>query len=474
MDASNKQSELVKKLVTAWEKKNSKAARAGGVSLMALSLAACGGEDTTPFAQSDIDAATAPLSAAVIVAEAALVAAQADAAAALVAQSAAETQAATALVAQAAAEASAAGLTVTAAAATVAQATAEASLATAQAALTAANAEKATLQASYDSLVATNATLQASYDALVAPKTLAATTAVDTLQGASGNDSFTGAAGTVAVGDRFLDASATDSDTLTVTHSTNPGAFTATNVENIALNLNGIGALVVDAANMSGVSSLTVTRGDVVVGGTTLAGNRAVKVNNVDGADVAKITSGAGTTSVDVNADGTIAATGKSGIVVDADTATTTVAVDFNATINAANAVTSVKIDGAAYTAAAELAKPSVINAAKAATVSTHGNLTGSVEINAAAASSITVSNAAGGATVTGSTTSAADSTITLVNVDVSGATITAGTGSATASAKQMNVVIDGTALATDAATINGAGVIALDVDGTTADAVDV
>ena len=37
-----------------------------------------------------------------------------------------------------------------------------------------------------------------------------------------------------------------------------------------------------------------------------------------------------------------------------------------------------------------------------------------------------------------------------------------------------MNVVIDGTALATDAATINAAGVVALDVDGTTADAVDV
>jgi hypothetical protein len=36
MDASNKQSELVKKLVAAWEKKNSKVARAGGVSLMAL------------------------------------------------------------------------------------------------------------------------------------------------------------------------------------------------------------------------------------------------------------------------------------------------------------------------------------------------------------------------------------------------------------------------------------------------------
>jgi hypothetical protein len=56
-DATNKQAELVKKLTGAWEKKNSKAARAGGVSLMAVSLAACGGEDTTPFSQADIDTA---------------------------------------------------------------------------------------------------------------------------------------------------------------------------------------------------------------------------------------------------------------------------------------------------------------------------------------------------------------------------------------------------------------------------------
>ncbi len=60
MNASNKQSSLVSKLVTAWEKKNSKAARAGGVSLMALSLAACGAEDeTAAFSQADIEAATA-------------------------------------------------------------------------------------------------------------------------------------------------------------------------------------------------------------------------------------------------------------------------------------------------------------------------------------------------------------------------------------------------------------------------------
>ena len=59
MGASSKQQELVKKLTAAWEKKNSKAARAGGVSLMALSLAACGDEDDTPFSQADVDAAVA-------------------------------------------------------------------------------------------------------------------------------------------------------------------------------------------------------------------------------------------------------------------------------------------------------------------------------------------------------------------------------------------------------------------------------
>jgi hypothetical protein len=44
MDASNKQETLAEKFARVWEKKNSKAARAGGVSLMALSLAACGSD----------------------------------------------------------------------------------------------------------------------------------------------------------------------------------------------------------------------------------------------------------------------------------------------------------------------------------------------------------------------------------------------------------------------------------------------
>jgi ABC-type Fe3+-hydroxamate transport system substrate-binding protein len=46
MDASNNQSAVAKKFAAVWEKKNAKVARAGGVSLMALSLAACGSDDT--------------------------------------------------------------------------------------------------------------------------------------------------------------------------------------------------------------------------------------------------------------------------------------------------------------------------------------------------------------------------------------------------------------------------------------------
>ena len=47
MDASGEKTDLVSKLVNWWEKKNAKVARAGGVSLMALSLAACGSDDAT-------------------------------------------------------------------------------------------------------------------------------------------------------------------------------------------------------------------------------------------------------------------------------------------------------------------------------------------------------------------------------------------------------------------------------------------
>jgi hypothetical protein len=66
MDASNMQPTVAEKFAAVWEKKNAKAARAGGVSLMALSLAACGGSSstttTTTDTSTDTTADTTPVS----------------------------------------------------------------------------------------------------------------------------------------------------------------------------------------------------------------------------------------------------------------------------------------------------------------------------------------------------------------------------------------------------------------------------
>ncbi|MDC1016497.1 hypothetical protein OAQ72_00620, partial [Planktomarina temperata] len=94
-DSSAAELNATSKLVKAWESKNAKnAAKAGGISLMALSLAACGGSstttavvDTTPvITQAELDAQTAAAEAAAAaqaVAEAAQAAAEAELAAAL-------------------------------------------------------------------------------------------------------------------------------------------------------------------------------------------------------------------------------------------------------------------------------------------------------------------------------------------------------------------------------------------------------
>jgi Ca2+-binding RTX toxin-like protein len=58
MDASNKQPTVAEKFAAVWEKKNAKAARAGGVSLMALSLAACGSSSTTTTSSSTTSTTT--------------------------------------------------------------------------------------------------------------------------------------------------------------------------------------------------------------------------------------------------------------------------------------------------------------------------------------------------------------------------------------------------------------------------------
>ena len=63
MDASSKQPTLAEKFAAVWEKKNAKTARAGGVSLMALSLATCGSssDDSTATDASADTTATTPV-----------------------------------------------------------------------------------------------------------------------------------------------------------------------------------------------------------------------------------------------------------------------------------------------------------------------------------------------------------------------------------------------------------------------------
>jgi hypothetical protein len=58
MDSYTEKNDMVAKLVGAWEKKNAKVARAGGVSLMALTLAACGSDDEVAVAVVATDTTT--------------------------------------------------------------------------------------------------------------------------------------------------------------------------------------------------------------------------------------------------------------------------------------------------------------------------------------------------------------------------------------------------------------------------------
>lgn len=386
-----------------------------------------------------------------------------DTDAAAIAAATAAVEAAAATAAAAAAAKAAADLAAANAAAEAAATKAAADLAAANAAAEAAAAAAAAKAAA--DLAAANATITSLQNPVGA--TFALTTDTDVKIGVGKGDVFTGtttATATVDAADVVVDATVGDGDTLTISGNAAPAALTSINIESVNYNLNALGALTVDATNLAGVTELTITRGDVVVGGSTLTGDKTVRVDGVDGSKIAKITVGTGTTTVDINGSSTKSA----GTVVNADNAKTTVNVDGAATVNAANATGTVAIDAVSNTTSAQTAKATVINAAKAATVTTHADLTGSIEINAAKATTVTVNDAQGGAKIDAQADGA---TITVVDIDNSGATITAGTGTADVG---INIVIDGTTASTDAATISAAGAIALDIDGTAAENVDV
>lgn len=279
--------------------------------------------------------------------------------------------------------------------------------------------------------------------------TLTAGTANEILVGTTKNDTFVGDKDSIDGTDKLVDGSSTDNDTANLSFNDTLPSLTIANVENVNVTLSNIGATSVNATNFSGVKNLTVTKDNVTVGTSTLAGNKAVAVTAVNAENVAKITAGAGTTDV------TVDQATKVGVTVDADTATGVVEISGAATVNAANA-TKVNLSGDV-----DATKAVVINAAKATTINVGSNtdggtaydntaVTGAITINAAAATSVK-------AAVSGGATIVAKDGVTVTAVDDSGVSITTSLVGTTTTKGAISIT--GTAGTTDTATISAAGI---------------
>ena len=270
-DASTKQNELVKKLTAAWEKKNSKTARAGGASLMALSLAACGGEDNTPFSAADVSAAEAAATTAALTGADGTVYASVDAAV---------TSNDTAIADAARAE-GVASVDIT----TDNQAAIDAAVAAVD--LTTDNAAATDAAVAADTAFSSLADLIAAYDAAVAAPA-ATTTALASTQDivtmTTSSDTVTGTSTTYTASDVISDASTSDSDTMTITATADITATpTVVNVENIVFNAEFFAA----AGNGLDLDADGITNGTITINHTQVgsAADTAV-VTNANGVTV--------------------------------------------------------------------------------------------------------------------------------------------------------------------------------------------
>ncbi|MDB0007510.1 hypothetical protein N9E27_00370 [Planktomarina temperata] len=405
-DSSAAELNATSKLVKAWESKNAKnAARAGGVSLMALSLAACGGsDDAAVVVPVDITSDNAEILLAAVTAV--------DATATTVAEVAANANAAGVTAGETAADAGIresiadAGITVAADATSAEMIAAVAasdntavmmSQADFDAAIDAADdAEQATIDATNASVTGAGFAdvdaLIAAYTTLVAPVTQEmSTAATDVFNGGTGSDSITATDLTLNAGDIITDASSTDADSLTISVDNADLAATAivAGIETLTVNVTSVLAgttpleLSMDLANYSGLNTVNVN----ATNAATLV--NALQLNNAD--------------SATINAD--------------TEFATVTLAADNNATftVNAfqnvtANAATG-NVDGLTVTTTATTGT---------ATIGTDAD--GTVVVNTAGDTTVTADDAAN-VTVT----SAANANVNASDANANAVTVTAG-----------------------------------------------
>lgn len=272
MDASDKQKALVKKLTAAWEKKNAKAAKAGGASLLALSLAACGSSDETDIT-SDNDQVAA----------------------------------------DAFAEGAASVDVTSNDADVIASATADL------------EAQVSDLEAQVEALENPTALSVALSD------DDAADTLPDAITGTSSNDSISATDETLDATDVVIDASTTDSDTLTVAIADGANATSPTSVsgiENVVYNVNGFNTAAIDVAGING--------GTVTVNNANANGSNDANVDNVSlGTNVILGAGITGAANVELNAGhtGSVDAGSATTLTVDSNDADDTVTVTVNGDI---------------------------------------------------------------------------------------------------------------------------------------------
>ena len=215
---------------------------------------------------------------------------------------------------------------------------------------------------------------------------------VDTVIGTSGNDTITGASGTVQDGDILIDQSTTDNDTanLVVTAAYTPSNIT--NIENVNLDWNAFGAASYDLDKVTGAKQVTLTSskvgylGDANVanakGNTITAGEGTVGTLTVTG-----VTSAGATINADKAVGVSVTGTGtsaKATVTAGANTTNVTTATLANATIDAGKATTISVTDAGATSNQTTL----TVNANAAIT----NAITGKLTLNAADGNKVSLS----------------------------------------------------------------------------------